>query len=189
MTPITRAGAEDLGAALALLGRVSLPTEGVAEHFGHFFVARDEGALVGCVGMEHYGESALLRSLAVAPEAQRGGLGRELTARLLAEARARGVRDVVLLTTAADFFIRHFSFAPAERAAFDAAFAASPEWRLPRCSSAACLRLRLQACGCAYKIEGEGDGTERASPDSLHRQLGAQPDGRGAAPRDGRGAV
>jgi amino-acid N-acetyltransferase len=145
MTAITQAGAADLGEVLALLGRVSLPTEGVAEHFGHFFVARDGGELVGCVGMECYGESALLRSLVVAPGAQARGLGRELTARLLAEAWARGVREVVLLTTtAADFFARHFNFAPAERAEFDAAFAASPEWRLPRCSSAACLRLRLQ---------------------------------------------
>lgn len=143
---ITEAGAGDLDAVLALLSRVNLPTEGVAEHFGHFFVARDGGELIGCVGMECYGESALLRSLAVAPEAQRGGLGRELTARLLAEARARGVREVVLLTTtAADFFTRHFDFTPAERSEFDDAFAASPEWRLPRCSSAACLRLRLRA--------------------------------------------
>jgi amino-acid N-acetyltransferase len=143
---IIQAGAGDLDTVLALLNRVSLPTEGVVEHFGHFFVARDGGALVGCVGMEKYGESALLRSLAVAPEAQARGLGRRLTARLLAEARAEGVREVVLLTTAAaDFFTRHFDFTPAERSEFDVAFAASPEWRLPRCSSAACLRLRLQA--------------------------------------------
>ena len=67
-----------------------------------------------------------------------------MTARLLAEAQAGGVREVVLLTTtAADFFARHFGFTPAERAQFDEAFAASPEWRLPCCSSAACLRLRL----------------------------------------------
>jgi N-acetylglutamate synthase-like GNAT family acetyltransferase len=134
----------DLNEALALLNAVGLPTEGVKEHFSRFLVAREGGRLVGCVGLERYGPAALLRSLAVAPDRQRDGLGRQLTTRLLAEARSTGAREVVLLTTtAADFFARHFGFAPAERAAFDEAFAGSPEWHLPRCASAACMRLTL----------------------------------------------
>jgi N-acetylglutamate synthase-like GNAT family acetyltransferase len=141
---ITEAESRDLDEVLALLEQVRLPVEGVREHFSQFLVARDGGRLVGCVGLERYGQAALLRSLAVVPDRQRSGLGRQLTARLLAEARTDGVREVVLLTTtAADFFARHFGFAPAERARFDEIFAASPEWHLPRCSSAACLHLRL----------------------------------------------
>jgi amino-acid N-acetyltransferase len=142
---IVQARAEDLDGVLALLERVGLPREGVAEHFSQFLVARDDAQLVGCVGLECYGAVALLRSLAVAPERQRGGLGRQLTKRLLEDARSSGVREVVLLTTtAADFFTHHFSFAPTARAQFDEIFAASPEWHLPRCSSAVCLHLRLK---------------------------------------------
>jgi len=142
---IVQAQAEDLERVLALLERVGLPREGVAEHISQFLVARDGAQLAGCVGMERYGPVALLRSLAVVPERQRGGLGRQLTARLLEDARSTGVREVVLLTTtASDFFARHFGFAPAARAQFDEAFAASPEWHLPRCSSAVCLHLRLE---------------------------------------------
>ena len=143
-TTITRATASELDEVLALLGEVNLPTEGVAEHFGEFLVARDEGKLVGCVGQERYGDVMLLRSLAVSPEAQRGGFGKALTRRLLDEALAAGVSEVVLLTTTAkDFFARQFGFAETARSNFDQVFANSPEWCLPRCSSAACMCLRL----------------------------------------------
>lgn len=142
---IARATAADLSEVLALLEEVDLPKEGVAERFGEFFVAREGGKLIGCVGQERYGDVALLRSLAVSPGSQRSGLGQALTARLLDEARANGVREFVLLTTTAgDFFARHFGFAEAERTEFNEAFANSPEWCLPRCSSATCLRLN---CG------------------------------------------
>jgi amino-acid N-acetyltransferase len=143
---IDRADATDLGDVLSLLAEAHLPVEGVAEHFGQFFVARDGGRIIGCVGQERYGNVSLLRSLAVSPDLRRGGLGKALTKRLLDEARSSGVAEVVLLTTtAADFFARHFGFVEAERNQFDETFAASPEWGLPRCSSAACMRLHLTA--------------------------------------------
>jgi amino-acid N-acetyltransferase len=139
---IARARTTDLNEVLALLEEVDLPKEGVAEHFDNFFVAREGGKLIGCVGQERYGDVALLRSLAVSPGSQRSGLGQALTARLLDEVRASGVREFVLLTTTAhDFFARHFGFAETERSQFNEAFANSPEWCLPHCSSAACLRL------------------------------------------------
>ncbi|HKE03763.1 MAG TPA: GNAT family N-acetyltransferase [Blastocatellia bacterium] len=108
---ISRAGAQDLDAVLSLLAEVNLPPEGVAEHFGRFLVARESGKIIGCVGEERYGNISLLRSLAVSPGAQRGGVGRALTEQLLDEAGSLGVREIVLLTTtAADFFARHFGF-------------------------------------------------------------------------------
>jgi len=141
---IGRATAQDLDAVLRLLAEVDLPAEGVAEHFGAFFVARDGETVIGCVGEERYGDVSLLRSLAVAPSLQRSGLGKALTARLLDEAIRNSVSEVVLLTTTAgDFFARHFGFAQVERKRFDKVFAASPEWCLPRCSSAVCMRLML----------------------------------------------
>ncbi len=141
---ISRATAQDLDAVLSLLTEVNLPAEGVTEHFGQFLVAREGGKIIGCVGQERYGTVSLLRSLAVSPDAQGGGLGKALTERLLDEAVALGVGEVVLLTTTArDFFARNFGFTEVERRRYDEAFAASPEWRLPRCSSAVCMSLRL----------------------------------------------
>ncbi len=141
---IDRAEAKDLGAVLALLAEADLPADGVAEHFGRFFVARDSGRVVGCIGQERYGNVSLLRSLAVSPDWRRSGLGKALTKRLLDEARSSGISEVVLLTTtAADFFARHFGFVEAERGQFDEALAGSPEWGLRRCSSAVSMQLPL----------------------------------------------
>lgn len=151
-TTITRTTASELDEVLALLGEVNLPVEGVAEHFSGFLVARDGGKLVGCVGQERYGDVTLLRSLAVSPAAQRGGLGKLLAAQLLDEALSAGVSEVVLLTTTAkEFFARQFGFAETARSNFDQAFANSPEWCLPRCSSAVCMCLKLS--GEANQIE------------------------------------
>ena len=143
---ISNASPSDLGEVLALLSTVDLPHEGVAEHFGGFLVARDgEGQLVGTIGIERYGDVGLLRSAAVSPELQRTGLGSCLTSILLERAAVGGVEKVVLLTaTARDFFARRFGFTVAERADYDRQFAESPEWGLPRCSTAVCMSLGLK---------------------------------------------
>lgn len=144
---IERAAAADLPGLLSLLDSAGLPREGVAEHLSGFLVAREAGGRVtGCVGMERHGQLALLRSAAVAPDVRGAGLGRCLTAALLDLARAEGVAEVVLLTTTArDFFADKFGFREAARADYDARLAGSPEWRLPRCSSAVLMRLDLNA--------------------------------------------
>lgn len=146
-TTIGRATAADLPGLLSLLDSVQLPREGAAEHLSGFLVARDEaGRVEGCVGMERHGDVALLRSAAVAPDFQGTGLGSRLTAALLECARAEGVAEVVLLTTTArDFFAEKFGFREAARSDYDARLAGSPEWNLPRCSSAVFMRLDLRA--------------------------------------------
>jgi amino-acid N-acetyltransferase len=148
-TTIERAATADLPELLSLLDSVQLPREGVAEHLSGFLVARDtKGRVTGCVGMERHGEIALLRSAAVAPDLQGTGLGQRLTAALLELARAEGVSEVVLLTTTArKFFAAKFGFSEAARADYDTQLADSPEWRLPRCSSAVLMRLDLRAAG------------------------------------------
>lgn len=142
---ITKSSPEDLGVVLDLLAVASLPREGVAEHFKHFLVARADRVVVGAVGMERYGPSALLRSLVVAPSHRGRGLGRALTERLLQEARKQGVRRVFLLTeTAADFFPK-FGFRQIPREEADAEVRSSVEFSTACCESAACMRLDLRA--------------------------------------------
>lgn len=142
---IRRAERADLDNLLALLTRVELPHEGVAEHLQNFFVAQDQaGRLIGSAGLERYGSLALLRSVAVAPEHQHTGLGSRMTATLLDYAAQQGIAEAVLLTTTArDFFANRFGFREACRKDFDERLAQSPEWALPRCSSAACMRCEL----------------------------------------------
>lgn len=142
---ISPASAGDLRDILDLLSEVQLPHDGVAENVGGFLVARnEESQLVGTIGLERYGNTALLRSAAVAPECQKSGLGSRLTEDLLARAASEGVEKVVLLTTtASEFFARRFGFCGTTRDTYDECLAASSEWTLPRCSSAVCMSLDL----------------------------------------------
>jgi len=139
----TTASADDLTDILDLLSQVQLPEDGVAQNVSAFLVARDESSrLIATVGLERHGNTALLRSAAVAPEYQGCGIGSRLTAQLLEQATVDGVEKVVLLTsTARDFFEKRFGFCETARAVFDKELAASSEWNLPRCSSAVCMSL------------------------------------------------
>jgi amino-acid N-acetyltransferase len=142
---ITNAAPDDLQAILDLLSVVQLPHDGVAENISDFLVARDESSLIATIGLERHGNTALLRSAAVAPEYQSCGIGSRLTERLLEGATNNGVERVVLLTsTASEFFARRFGFCETSRTAFDKELATSSEWNLPRCSSAVCMSLKLQ---------------------------------------------
>jgi len=141
---ITNASADDLQAILDLLSQVQLPHDGVVENLSDFLVARDQSRLIATIGIERHGDTALLRSAAVAPEYQGCGIGSRLTENLLQRATSDGLERVVLLTTtASDFFARRFGFCETSRTAFDKDLAASSEWNLPRCSSAVCMSVDL----------------------------------------------
>ena len=95
------------------------------------------------MALELYGGAALLRSLAVAPERRGEGLGLRLARSAVALARARGAREVFLLTeTAAGFFPR-LGFEPVDRAAAPPAVRESVEFRSACPAGAALMRLAL----------------------------------------------
>lgn len=134
---------EDLNAVLRLLKSSDLPLEGVVEHFGYFLVAEYRHQVVGAVGLEHYGDAGLLRSLVVAPEYRGQGLGTRLVEDSLAQAKAAGVTQVYLLTnTAADFFPR-FGFQRISREDATAAVRDSAEFTSACCQTAVCLKLEV----------------------------------------------
>lgn len=141
---INKANGADLTEILALLSVTDLPHEGVVEHLTNFFIARDNGQLIGCAGLERYQQIGLLRSVAISPALQRTGLGSQLISLLIQQAANDGITELVLLTTTAkDFFANRFNFLLVDRSQYDDRLKDSPEWRLPRCSSAAFMRLNL----------------------------------------------
>jgi amino-acid N-acetyltransferase len=143
---ISKAEDSALEEILSLLDTVDLPSDGVAEYLDSFLVARDDtGRLVGCAGIERHGSLGLLRSVAVTPELQRSGLGTRLTDAILQLASRQGLSEALLLTTTArNFFERKFGFAVIAREVYDERLAQSPEWRLPRCSSAVLMKVDIQ---------------------------------------------
>jgi amino-acid N-acetyltransferase len=106
---------EDRPGIEALLRSAQLPIDGVADHVLSFFVVEEGDRIVAVGGIEAYGDAALLRSVVVAADAQRSGLGSLVTRRALEEARARRVQCVYLLTTTAERFFPRFGFEVIDR--------------------------------------------------------------------------
>ena len=98
-----------MDAALRLLTAAQLPTEDLtAAHCEHFFFAGSPTEPTGLVGLELFGNVALLRSLVVTPDRRGTGEGVALLRHAEDHARAEGVRTLYLLTTTAEsFFVKH----------------------------------------------------------------------------------
>ncbi len=140
---IAAASDEDLPAIRALLEAAGLPSSDVGRGKQVFLVARAGGALAGAVGLERHGDAALLRSLVVAPEHRGAGLGGALAARIIAEARRRGLREAFLLTGTAERYCQRLGFERVARAALPPAVGASEQARSLCPASAVAMRMRL----------------------------------------------
>ncbi len=99
-----------------LLELEGLPTDDLsAQAMSNFLIARDDRQLLGAIGMERYGDVALLRSLVVAPAGRRQGVGRQLTRAAEAAAAHSGSHCVFLLTQTAVRFFEPLGYRPSER--------------------------------------------------------------------------
>ena len=107
---VRSAAPADLAAVEQLLTASGLPLDGVPEAFDTFVVAEAGSELVGVAGLEVCCDNALLRSVAVRPEWRSHGVGRALVTRAIADAEARGLRSLYLLTTTADRYFPSFGF-------------------------------------------------------------------------------
>ncbi|HKY33810.1 MAG TPA: GNAT family N-acetyltransferase [Candidatus Polarisedimenticolia bacterium] len=132
---------EDLPAIEALLAECGLPVEGVAGLPGRFVIVRSGGRMVGCAGVEIYGEACVLRSLAVSPAWRGRCVARPLIDAILAEARRAGCREAYLLTFTVEKLAARRGFERVERGAVPAALLDSVEFRLHACGTAAVMRI------------------------------------------------
>lgn len=99
-----------------LLETCDLPTADVYEEKPLiFFGCREAGRLIAVVGVETGPQSALLRSLAVTPDARGRGLAQRLVAFVEHLNAARGVAALYLLTTTAADFFRRLGYVDAAR--------------------------------------------------------------------------
>ena len=133
----------DLPEVLALLRKAELPTAGVSETFADFFVAEQDGRLIGAAGLEIYGPSALLRSVVVEDEWRGSGVGGRLIDRALGKAKERGIEDVFLLTTTAENYFPRFGFACVGREEVSPGVKASLEFQGACPASAVVMRKIL----------------------------------------------
>lgn len=138
---IRRASRGDLRGIERLLVASHLPTDGVADALGGFFVAEHEGTLVGVVGVEACSGYGLLRSTAVSPEWRGRGLGRQLVKRAIADSEANGVQALYLLTTTAEQYFPSFGFVTTTRASVPDAVRRTSEFT-SACPASAVVMVR-----------------------------------------------
>ena len=128
--PLLRlARAEDVDAITRLITSESLPAVEVTEWLSSFWVLEDAGTLVGCAGIERYGDAAVLRSVVVAASLRGSGEGDRLTSRALAFARDDGARRCYLFTMTAPEFFSRFGFERCRLDDFEPAARESWQWQ------------------------------------------------------------
>lgn len=131
----------DLPGIEQLLTASDLPLSGVAEALRGFIVADHDGVIVGTAALAACCDNALLRSVAVAPGWRSRGLGRALVSRVIAEAEARGIRALYLLTMTAEHYFPSFGFQPIARDRVPSDVQATEEFRIA-CPSSAVVMCR-----------------------------------------------
>ncbi len=124
--PAIREGlAADRHLVEALLKGAELPTAGLDAT--ELLVLEENGAVMGVIGFEPYGETALLRSLAVAPQRRGGGLARALLVRAFTVLRARGFTVAYGLTTTIPDLLLKLGFTEISRDALPKALGISAQ--------------------------------------------------------------
>lgn len=132
-------------AAKALLAAEGLPTADLAaEHFAHFIACGPEDSPDAVVGLELYGDVALLRSLVVSPAARGKGYGSALVAEIETYAQQLGIRELYLLTNTAETFFSRRGYSSVERADVPEAIRQTAEFSSLCPASAVCLHKRIE---------------------------------------------
>lgn len=119
MPILRRSDTADLDDVRELLMDAGLPTDDLdAELLDNFLLAESDGEVVGLIGLQVFDTIGLLRSLVVARDARKSGLGGKLVGAIEAAAQTAGIDELWLLTIDAEkFFSRHgYEFASRDRA-------------------------------------------------------------------------
>lgn len=140
---LREARTSDLEAIYQLLDSAGLPVMGVEDHRSNFIVLDDGDAVVGCVGLELYGDEALLRSLAVKEPYRNRGNGVRLYDAVVAKAKSQHVRSLILLTETAEVFFRNRGFEVVSRDTVAEEIRHSVEFETCCPDSAVCMMKRI----------------------------------------------
>jgi amino-acid N-acetyltransferase len=130
---------------VALLEAEGLPASDLTEaHLEHFFFTGTDGAPSALVGLEIYGEAALLRSLVVGAAARTQGLGSALVLHAEGYAASHRVHSLYLLTTTAEAYFEHRGYRRIDRSEAPASIKSTREFSGLCPSSSAFMIKRLQ---------------------------------------------
>ena len=140
---IVKLQATDLAQLEFLLRDNQLPSDDCAIQLDAFFGIFDDARLIAAGGLEAAGDYALLRSIVVDAEFRSMGLAARLTEFFIAEASARRLQALFLLTETADCYFSRFGFVPAERDEAPVAITETRQFDVLCPESAVFMRLDL----------------------------------------------
>jgi amino-acid N-acetyltransferase len=140
---IRAAQPSDFAALHQHLQAAGLVLVGLEDQLEHFWLALSDDRLIGSVGLEVYGDVALLRSLAVGANCQGRGIGHQLLDQAVAWASGQGIQSLVLLTTTAPQYFLRLGFVPIEQQDVPVPLSASAEFRGACPDSAIIMRKNL----------------------------------------------
>ena len=129
----------------ALLKQVNLPIEGVCDQFQNYFKIQGESdKIIGCVGVEVYGNMGLLRSVAIHPDFQRKGLGKKLVEGAEEFSKTRALKKIYLLTEGAEEFFSRLGYKTIPREQADPSVQQSLEFTTVCKDSGTCMEKDLE---------------------------------------------
>jgi len=137
------ASASDWNEIRNLLTANRQPIQGALNHLANFIVATDNGRVVGAIGMEVYGDIALLRSLVVASHTRGKSVGKRLIKHVIERARTKQITALYLLTGTADNLFAKFGFEKMQRADMPTKLYVSMELQGPSSTASTGMRLAL----------------------------------------------
>jgi len=141
---IERVRPSDEPAIRSLLVEVELPTEDLTSgSFDRFIVARSEGAVVGVIGFEIYGTTAMARSLAVSPSFRKQGIASALLIEVERLAASNGARTMHGLTMTIEAFLSVRGYERVERGDAPDEIQRTSEFTVLCPESAVLMRKRL----------------------------------------------
>lgn len=140
---IEQASPEGSESIIALLKDYDLPTQDIGFSNIEFYTTKDDEDLVACVGLEMFGDIALLRSLAVRRNSAHKGVGSKLVNFILKESSAKKLKSLFLLTETAAPFFEKLGFITIERNSVPDAIQCSKEFSELCADTAVCMKIEL----------------------------------------------
>ncbi len=135
---------DDLEHVLKLLEQSHLPKAGVSEHIENFMIVLAQNKIVACAGLEIHGDAGLLRSVVVAKDYQKQGLGSKLTESILDLAEHHRLSSISLLTETAKEYFPRFGFVEVSRENLPSSLKDSAEFKGACPDSATAMILELE---------------------------------------------
>jgi N-acetylglutamate synthase-like GNAT family acetyltransferase len=138
------ASQKDIPAIVELLHSSSLPYGDIDRHIKNFLVAIRDDILIGVIGLEITGESALLRSFAVNKSEQSKGIGLVLLNKLISLALLNNIKTLYLLTTTAEDYFSNYGFIKIRRETVPEVISNTKEFSSICPSSAVCMMKKIE---------------------------------------------